>query len=99
MDDLGVIIMGNRCSIQQGEENNCWLEQSPEKSTVSTVPLFLGHPVYIDNDSINFIHHTYKTDIKVQHSFELWHCTTKPPKKCHMWIFSTDQILEEEILG
>ena len=44
-DDLGVIIMGNRCSIQQGEENNCWLEQSPEKSTVSTVPLFLGHPV------------------------------------------------------
>ena len=45
-DDLGVIIMGNRCSIQQGEENNCWLEQSHEKSTVSTVPLFLGHPVY-----------------------------------------------------
>ena len=39
--------MGNRCSIQQGEENNCWLEQSPEKSTVSTVPLFLGHPVYV----------------------------------------------------
>ena len=38
--------MENRCSIQQGEENNCWLEQSPEKSTVSTVPLFLGHPVY-----------------------------------------------------
>ena len=29
-DDLGVIIMGNRCSIQQGEENNYWLEQSPE---------------------------------------------------------------------
>ena len=46
-DDLGIIIMGNRCSIQQGEENNCWLEQSPEKSNVSTVPLFLGHPVYI----------------------------------------------------
>ena len=45
-DELGVIIMRNRCSIQQGEENNCWLEQSPEKSTVSTVPLFLGHPVY-----------------------------------------------------
>ena len=44
-DDLGVIIMGNRCSIQQGEKNNCWLEQSPEKLTVSTVPLFLGHPV------------------------------------------------------
>ena len=39
--------MGNRCSIQQGEENNWWLEQSPEKSTVSTVPLFLGHPVYM----------------------------------------------------
>ena len=38
--------MGNRCSIQQGEENNCWLEQSPAKSTVSTVPLFLGHQVY-----------------------------------------------------
>ena len=38
--------MGNRCSIQQSEEINCWLEQSPEKSTVSTVPLFLGHPVY-----------------------------------------------------
>ena len=45
-DDLGVIIIGNRCSIYQGEKNNCWLEQSPEKSTASTVPLFLGHPVY-----------------------------------------------------
>ena len=22
--------MGNRCSIQQSEESNCWLEQSPE---------------------------------------------------------------------
>ena len=31
--------------IQQGEEKNFWLEQSPEKSTVSTVPLFLDHPV------------------------------------------------------
>ena len=30
---IGVIIMGN----------NCWLEQSPEKLTVSTVSLFLGH--------------------------------------------------------
>ena len=29
-DDLDVIIMGNRCSIQQSEESNCWLEQSPE---------------------------------------------------------------------
>ena len=26
------------CSIQQGEKDNCWSEQSPEKSTVSTVP-------------------------------------------------------------
>ena len=51
-DYLGVIIMGNRCSIQQGEEINCWLEQSPEKSTVSTVPLFLGHPVYLENNYI-----------------------------------------------
>ena len=23
-DDLDVIIMGNRCSIQQSEESNCW---------------------------------------------------------------------------
>ena len=23
-DDLGVIITRKRCSIQQGEENNCW---------------------------------------------------------------------------
>ena len=38
--------MWNRCSFQEGKENNCWLEQSPEKLTVSTVPLFLGHPVY-----------------------------------------------------
>ena len=29
-DDLDVIIMGNRCSIQQSEESNCWLEQNPE---------------------------------------------------------------------
>ena len=29
-DDLDVIIMGNRCSIQQSEEINCCLEQSPE---------------------------------------------------------------------
>ena len=27
-------------------KNNCCLEQSLEKSTASTVPLFLGHPVY-----------------------------------------------------
>ena len=46
-DDLGVIIMGNRCSIQQGEENyNCWSEQSPEKSTVSTVSVISGPPGY-----------------------------------------------------
>ena len=44
--------MGNRCSIQQGEENNCWLEQSPEISTVSTVPLFLGHPGIRFDDGI-----------------------------------------------
>ena len=30
-DDLDVIIMGNRCSIQQSEEINCWLEQRPLK--------------------------------------------------------------------
>ena len=38
--------MRKRCSIQQGEKDNCWLEQSPEKSTVSTVQFLLGHPVY-----------------------------------------------------
>ena len=43
-DDLGVIIMGNRCSFQQSEENNFWFEQSPESSTVSTVPLISGPP-------------------------------------------------------
>ena len=29
-NDLGVIIMRKRCSIQQGEKNNCWSEQSPK---------------------------------------------------------------------
>ena len=43
--------MENRCSIQQGEEHKCWLEQSPEKSTV---PLFLGHPIYDFNLSSLF---------------------------------------------
>ena len=38
--------MKKRCSIQQGEKDNCWSEQSPEKSTVSIVPFFVGHPVY-----------------------------------------------------
>ena len=33
------------CSIQQGEKDNSWSEQSPEQSTVLTVPFFLGHPV------------------------------------------------------
>ena len=28
------------------KKNNCWLEQSPEKSTVSTVQFLLGHPVF-----------------------------------------------------
>ena len=41
--------MRKRCSIQQGEKNNSWSEQSPEKSTVWTVPFFLGHPVYLCN--------------------------------------------------
>ena len=39
-DDLGVIITRKRCSIQQGEKDNCWSEQSPEKLTVSTVLFF-----------------------------------------------------------
>ena len=43
-DDLGVIIMKKRCSIQQSERNNCWSEQSSEKSTVWTVPFFCGPP-------------------------------------------------------
>ena len=34
--------MRKRCSIQQGEKDNGWSEQSPEKSTVSTVPFFLA---------------------------------------------------------
>ena len=36
--------MGNRCSIQQGEENNCWLEQNSEKSTVSDCSVISGPP-------------------------------------------------------
>ena len=40
-DDLGVIIMRKRCSIQQGEKNNCSSEQSPKKFTV---PFFGGPP-------------------------------------------------------
>ena len=48
--------MGNRCSIQQSEENNCSVEQSPEKLTVSTVPLFLGHPVYLLEILSQFVH-------------------------------------------
>ena len=43
-DDLGVIIIKNKCSIQQGETNNCWLEQNPEKLTVLTVPFFFRGP-------------------------------------------------------
>ena len=34
------IIMRKRWSIQQGEKDNCWSEQSPEKLTISTVPGF-----------------------------------------------------------
>ena len=29
------------------KKDNCWLEQSPENSTVSTVPFFVGHPVFL----------------------------------------------------
>ena len=28
------------------EKEFCWSEQSPEKSTISTVPFFVGHPVF-----------------------------------------------------
>ena len=28
------------------KKDNCWSEQSPDKSIVSTVPFFWGHPVY-----------------------------------------------------
>ena len=38
--------MRKRCSISKVKKDNCWSEQSPEKSTVSTVPFLLGHPVY-----------------------------------------------------
>ena len=31
----------------RGKTDNCWSEQSPEKSTVSTVTFFWGHPVYM----------------------------------------------------
>ena len=47
-----IIIMRQRCSIQQGENKNSWSEQSPEKSTVSTVPFLGDHPVYIKNKKI-----------------------------------------------
>ena len=33
--------------MQQGEKDNCWLEQSPEKSTVATVPFFLWATRYM----------------------------------------------------
>ena len=36
-----------RCSIQQDEKDDCWSEQSSEKSTVSTVPFFLGPPCIV----------------------------------------------------
>ena len=42
-DDLGVIIMRKRCSIQQGEKDDCLLEQSLKKSTV---PGFFGATRY-----------------------------------------------------
>ena len=35
--------MGNRCSIQQSEENNCWLEKSSEKSSVESGGTFGVH--------------------------------------------------------
>ena len=44
-DDLGVIIMKKYALSSKVKKNNCWSEQSPEKSTVSTVPFLLGHPV------------------------------------------------------
>ena len=46
---FGVIIMMKGCSILQSEKDNCWSEQSPEKSTVFFFFFFLGgdHPVYV----------------------------------------------------
>ena len=35
------------------KKDNCWLEQSPGKSTVSTVPFLLGHPVYTYNKPLH----------------------------------------------
>ena len=40
-----IIIRVKICSIKQGKKkDNCWSEQSPEKSTVSTVGFLLGYP-------------------------------------------------------
>ena len=39
--------MRKKCSIQQGEKDNCWSEQSPKKIDCS---VFWGHPVYVDVD-------------------------------------------------
>ena len=55
--------MGNRCSIQQSEDSNCWLEQSPENRLYRPFRYFwatlyrvkLSNPLIILNFSLFFL--------------------------------------------
>ena len=44
---LVLLQWGKDALSSQVKKDNCWSEQSPEKSIVLTVPFFVGHPVYI----------------------------------------------------
>ena len=58
--------MRKRCSIQQGEKNGCWSEQSPEKLTVSIVPFLGGHPVYWSGIQLKMHIKTGKSNLVIE---------------------------------
>ena len=74
-------------------KDNCWLEQSPEKSTVSTVPFFIGPPGII-NWPYRILTHIRKIDTMycVEHAFYTFfhHISLKALKLCRSgyWMFA-----------
>ena len=71
--------MKKRCSIQQSEKDNCWSEQSPEKSTVSC--FFFGATRYNKSALLarNAEQHYIVTLISVNSYMFLYYCWTHFP--------------------
>ena len=70
--------MGNRCSIQQSEENNSWLEQSPENRLYRLFRYFWATRY---NDSLAMMHGNGNGNFQMNDIIYLYNRITGNEKK------------------